>query len=483
MRSFSILLLALLLMAVPAVTTATPDTVATVSADREYPNGWTHRPLVELFTSLSCVFCMSYADPAMDEVLHDIEGDSSVPYHIVYFHQPNGGAGDDPFHTEDSNARMRDHYGQTGTPNAQFDGNYRYEGGGSESNYDDYKAELEDSGPRDGDDGEDFKIVDLDIYSEFIGSSTEGEVGTFKVRVDMTYHGLAGPESWEQQAGLEDTNLDGTLYVFMVEDDVTAWSSYLEQDWVNMRVFRGYAIEGEEFTLQKDEAATYEAVWKVPTTQVDADGVEGPIKIPINPGRITPIAAVFDRDDTESGGKNDDPSDDTYPTPRSIQSASPQSTIYDNPERDVPEIDRQRELFTEAGAQLEVEFEAEEGIGTSFAVYNYDSQDYTGEWQVAELKIEGEEVCDDDGVCYAYADATGTATLPYQSDDNIYYQVLYVDGNGTSGRSDVQMFVGSDGGGRPVVTDGALPWLLISGAATGGLLGGTLFVVWARRPA
>ena len=280
MRSFSILLLALLLMAAPAVTSATPDTVATVSADREYPNGWTHRPLVELFTSLSCVFCMSYADPAMDEVLHDIEGDSSVPYHIVYFHQPNGGAGDDPFHTEDSNARMRDHYGQTGTPNAQFDGNYRYEGGGSESNYDDYKAELEDSGPRDGDDGEDFKIVDLDIYSEFIGSSTEGEVGTFKVRVDMTYHGLAGPESWEQQAGLEDTNLDGTLYVFMVEDDVTAWSSYLEQDWVNMRVFRGYAIEGEEFTLQKDEAATYEAVWKVPTTQVDADGVEGPIRFP-----------------------------------------------------------------------------------------------------------------------------------------------------------------------------------------------------------
>ena len=86
MRSISILLLALLLMAAPAVTTATPDTVATVSADREHPNGWTHRPLVELFTSLSCVFCMSYADPAMDEVLHDIEGDSSVPYHIVYFH-------------------------------------------------------------------------------------------------------------------------------------------------------------------------------------------------------------------------------------------------------------------------------------------------------------------------------------------------------------------------------------------------------------
>jgi len=47
----------------------------------------------------------------------------------------------------------------------------------------------------------------------------------------------------------------------------------------------------------------------------------------------------------------------------------------------------------------------------------------------------------------------------------------------------VQMFVGSDGGERPVVTDGALPWPLILGVATGVLFGGTLFVVWARRPA
>ena len=33
----------------------------TTNSDRTYPNDWTHRPLGELFTSLSCVYCMSYA--------------------------------------------------------------------------------------------------------------------------------------------------------------------------------------------------------------------------------------------------------------------------------------------------------------------------------------------------------------------------------------------------------------------------------------
>ena len=112
--------------------------VETVNSDRTYPNDWTHRPFGELFTSLSCVYCMSYADPAMEEVIHDGEMDDSNPFNVVVFHQTNGGAGDDPFHTQDSRSRMRDHYGQTGTPNAQFDGNYRYVGGGGESNYQDY---------------------------------------------------------------------------------------------------------------------------------------------------------------------------------------------------------------------------------------------------------------------------------------------------------------------------------------------------------
>ena len=150
--------------------------IETEDSERTYSNGWTHRPLGELFTSLSCVYCMSYADPAMEEVIHDGELDEAQPYNVVVFHQTNGGAGDDPFHTQDSRSRMRDHYGQTGTPNAQFDGNYRYVGGGGEGNYDDYTAAMSESGQREGEgNDEPFKIVDLDIYSEFIGSESEGE--------------------------------------------------------------------------------------------------------------------------------------------------------------------------------------------------------------------------------------------------------------------------------------------------------------------
>ena len=95
--------------------------------------------------------------------------------------------------------------------------------------------------------------------------------------------------------------MNGELIVFMVEDGVPAYSSYLDEVWNNRMVFREYGINDEQFTLAEGESTTVSAVWKVPTTQVDGDGVSGDIKIPINPGRIIPIAAVFDLDDTDSG--------------------------------------------------------------------------------------------------------------------------------------------------------------------------------------
>ena len=41
------------------------------------------------------------------------------------------------------------------------------------------------------------------------------------------------------------------------------------------------------------------------------------------------------------------------------------------------------------------------------------------------MKIEGEEVCDENGVCYAYSGATGTSLIPYSGDSEIYYQVIF----------------------------------------------------------
>ena len=455
-------------------------------SDRTYPNDWTHRPFIELFSSLSCVYCMSYADPAMDQVIHDVEEDETNPYNVIVFHQTNGGAGDDPFHTEQSKSRMRDHYGQTGTPNAQFDGNYRYVGGGGESNYQDYVQAIEDSGPREGEgNDEPFKIVDLDIYSEFIGSESEGEAGQFKITVDIEYHGQTGgddgiPTEPDDILG-ESSDLNGELFVFMVEDGVPAYSSYLDAIWNNRMIFREYAIDDEEFTLEEGESMSTSAVWKVPTTQTDGDGITGDIKIPINPGRMVPIAVVFDRDDTDSGNDQDSNGDDTYPTPRSIQSATPQSTKYDNPDRDIPEIKTKTEKYLEDGAEIQATFDADEGIGTSYVVYNYESSNFTGEWITDEMKIEGEEVCDEEtGICYAYSGATGTSVLPYSGENPIYYQVLFVDGNKTSSKTEVIQFVGADGGAPPA-GENELPIMLISvGALVFTVVTG--FIIWARRP-
>ena len=458
----------------------------TKDSDRTYPNDWTHRPFAELFSSLSCVYCMSYADPAMDQVIHDVEDDESNPYNVIVFHQTNGGAGDDPFHTEQSKSRMRDHYGQTGTPNAQFDGNYRYVGGGGEENYQDYVSALSESGQREGEgNDEPFKIVDLDIYSEFIGSESEGEAGQFKITVDIEYHGQTGgedgiPTEPDDFTG-EDPNLNGELFVFMVEDGVPAYSSYLDAVWNNRMVFREYAIEDEEFTLEEGESAEFSAVWKVPTTQIDGDGVSGDIKIPINPGRMIPIAVVFDRDDTDSGN-DDDASDDTYPTPRAIQSATPQSTKYDNPDRDVPEIATKTEKFLTDGAEIQTTFDADEGIGTSYVVYNYESSNFTGEWMTDEMKIEGEEVCDEEtGICYAYSGATGTSLIPYLDESPIYYQILFVDGNKTSSKTEVIQFVGTDGGTPPSSSGFEVPaFLIVGGSILIAAIAG--FILWARRP-
>jgi hypothetical protein len=99
-----------------------------------------------------------------------------------------------------------------------------------------------------------------------------------------------------------------------------------------------------------------------------------------------------------------------------------------------------------------------------------------------EMKIEGEEVCDEEtGICYAYSGATGTSLIPYSGESPIYYQVLFVDGNKTSSKTEVIQFVGADGGAPPSEQK-ELPIMLIGvGTIVLALVAG--FVIWARRPA
>ncbi len=99
-----------------------------------------------------------------------------------------------------------------------------------------------------------------------------------------------------------------------------------------------------------------------------------------------------------------------------------------------------------------------------------------------EMKIEGEEVCDEEtGICYAYSGATGTSLIPYSGENPIYYQVLFVDGNKTSSKTEVIQFVGADGGAPPSEKE-ELPIMIIGvGAVVLAAISG--FIIWARRPA
>ena len=147
----------------------------------------------------------------------------------------------------------------------------------------------------------------------------------------------------------------------------------------------------------------------------------------------------------------------------------------------VQKIKTKTEKYLDEGAEIQTTFDADEGIGTSYVVYNYESSNFTGEWITDEMKIEGEEVCDEEtGICYAYAGATGTSVLPYSEESPIFYQILFVDGNKTSSKTEVLQFVGADGGAPPA-EEKELPVLMIGiGAVFMTLIAG--FVVWARRP-
>ena len=97
------------------------------------------------------------------------------------------------------------------------------------------------------------------------------------------------------------------------------------------------------------------------------------------------------------------------------------------------------------------------------------------------MKIEGEEVCDEEtGICYAYSGATGTSVLPYSGDNEIYYQVLFVDGNKTSSKTEVIQFIGADGGAPPA-EESELPIMMI-GALVSTVCFVLVFIMWARRP-
>ncbi len=115
---------------------------------------WTHRPIEELFTSLSCSPCMANSEPVINQYHDEYRDDPSVPFTWIAFHQTNGGDGDDPLAIQASKDRYS-FYSVVGTPDGEFDGGF--------VSSQDHIAAMDESGTRS------VANSQLEVYQEWMG--------------------------------------------------------------------------------------------------------------------------------------------------------------------------------------------------------------------------------------------------------------------------------------------------------------------------
>ena len=381
------------------------------------PSGYVHRPAIEFFTGLSCPSCMAGPHPDMERLWEENGYDPKQDFSYVVFHELNGGGVDD-LNDEKATERMRYYQpGVSGTPDSEFDGGYIELGGmtGGSLSYDTAKSAVQTckdrintvidprhpvQSLRNG-----FKFVKLGVRQMF-----DGQNG-FAVMVDVEYLGTT--------AYVETKSLQGQLNVFMVEDNVTAYSKVEGTNVSNHNVFRGYAFEAESFTLSTGQSKLFSTTWTIP----DA-------KVPIKPADVSCVAVVYDEDDTTSQpGTQGNPNR----VPRAIQSATPLSTAYDG-QLPAPKVGSVK--LTRAGdrVRLAATFDAPKGVAVAYALYNTEAANAT-KWSVAQFNLTGTE-CEGD-TCAVFENATGTVSLEAPADKQLFVTVLMYDGNMTQGKADL----------------------------------------------
>ena len=397
----------------------TPSTATNQEPD-EYPNGWTHRPLMEQFTSLGCPPCMGI-DPDVAQLWKEFRADPAQPVTFVSFHQINGGS-DDEFASQQAKDRYN-HYSVQGTPDAQFDGGYIEELGGGDGTYETYKDHYFECGERD------VKPTELREWQEF-------REDRFVFTVNLTYLGEGGfslPTDPDQ--------LDSSVYLFVVEDDIMAWCSVEEKEVMTHNVFRETAMHNVQVVLQPGETWNNEVEWVIPDTIMypsgheDHDGNpqegEHPILTPINPAKISVVAVVYDNDDTSrttSSGKTGNAAD----TPRAANSATPQTTAYDE-QNEPPKVVGYEENLNGNLAEISATLEDEDGIGSAYVIYNFHNGSYDNEsWGVMPMEIDETNVA--------------KASIEFADGDPVWYRILLVDGKQGFSASEAKQFEGTGGG-------------------------------------
>ncbi|MDP7329488.1 MAG: hypothetical protein QF612_06585 [Candidatus Thalassarchaeaceae archaeon] len=417
---------------------------------------WTHRPIEELFTSLSCSPCMANSEPVINQYHDEYRDDPSVPFTWIAFHQTNGGDGDDPLAIQASKDRYS-FYSVVGTPDGEFDGGF--------VSSQDHIAAMDESGTRS------VANSQLEVYQEWMGDG-------WRFEVNLTY---GGDDDWNPLLDLEFTDtLDYALYLFVIEDDVLAYSSQEGMEVITHNVHRATVIDDDQGSLAIDETYTVVADWSIPETVIMSGGAEAPIH-PVNAANISVVAVVYDRDDNAQGSTPNA----KQGLPRAINSATPKSTAYDM-QNDIPIVTETVETLRGNDAELMVFFDDEQGISGAQVVWNTAWVDDSGakqtsDWTIDAMEIKGDEICDENGVCYSYGNAAATATILVPEGKEINYQVMFTDGAHISNNTDVQTFAGTsldamgDAGGNWVL------WIAGGGGLFVMLILG-FFVVWARMP-
>lgn len=377
---------------------------------RLVPQNYRHRPIVEFFTGLSCSACMGGPHHDLERLWDESCRDMGQPFTYIEFHELNG-KGVDDLATNETLERMRYYQpGVSGTPDAEFDGGYIELGGLTNRGVDYASAnqaindsatryEIKPSQPLQSLRSS-FKFVELFVDQVFTGDG-------FAVSVQVHYLGSSAILPLQQ--------LRGSLYVFMVEDNVTANSVILEKNVTSRNVFRGYAIKDQQFTLTYDKTYATTVAWTIPKAN-----------IPIKPGDITAVAAVYDLGDTSSG---EGVTGNKAQVPRCIQSATFASTAFDR-HNDLPVVSSVDTQY-DSNLKINVKIDDSDGIAEdgAYLLYNFKAPNSTL-WFYTKMNVTGDEICNDSGTCRAYGNGTAAATIPLEKGKTAYFMILIYDGSG-----------------------------------------------------
>jgi hypothetical protein len=366
---------------------------------------------------------MASSEPAATKLWEEQGYTAPRPYNYIVFHEPNGGAGDDSLQSDESTARMRVYQpGVSGTPDHEWDGGYVEQGGmkGTVStDYDPTKQAMDDSGKRA------VQPVKLEIKSVFTGDS-------FAVFVNVTYLGTGsvGPLPSPMPLPSPLNQLNAHLYVFMVEDNVTAYSSEKSENARCHNVFRGYAVNDEVITLEYNKTVSKTASWKVPQAQV-----------PIRPFNVSAVAVIYDDGDTSSQRGADG---NAASVPRALNSADPWETAYDL-KNSAPAIGKPAKSSAKDGMNVTVPLTDpdKKGIASAFIFYNTGDEE-TPVWTSKEMRLYGGE-CQGDVCGIGGAEVSASAIVPNDAKD-VY--VLAYDGDLFSSTARLKEFTDGNGAGN-----------------------------------